>query len=318
MDLKSPVIVGSSELSTSLGNIEKMEKSGAGAVILKSILEEEIFCSAEMKSSNMGFYGVSGRNYDYVKEHLSGQSAGKYLEYIRSIKERFSIPVIASINCCAFGGWVNFVREIKDSGCDAVELNFFNLPCDMNASYDDTDRLYSDTLLTLNRITDLPMIVKIGNYFTDMAKFVQRLSMSGVSAINMFGRMPDFDIDINSRKILNQRTPGSSTDLSMTLMWTTLLSKRLQCDISASGGIYSSEDVIKLILAGAGTVQTVSCLYENGIEYIGTLNGGLLRWMEENGYNTLDDFRGQMAVETNSEAKQYARLHFIKGFANIR
>lgn len=317
LDLNSPVIVGSSDLSASLANIEKMEESGAGAVVLKSILEEEILYSAGMKSSSMGFYGVSGSNYDFVREHIPAQGTRKYLEHIRSIKERFAIPVIASVNCCAFGGWVNFVQGLKDAGCDAVELNIFNLPCDMNMSYDDVDRLYADTLLALGRIRNLPVVVKMENYFTDLAKFVQRLSMYGISAVTLFNGIPGFDIDTDGKKIINRQAPMQSGDPSLPLMWTALLSKRISCDISVSGGITTSDDVIKAMLAGAATVQTVSALYRHGIEYIGELNSEIRRWMEKNQYESLEDFRGMLAIKTNSEARQFTRIQFIKTIANI-
>ena len=320
LDLNSPVIVGSSHLSTSLENIEKMEKSGAGAVVLKSVLEEEIICSNDKNHPNGGgFYGQSGENYDYVKERFSsqGQDTDKYLEYIRTIKERFSIPVIASISCTAFGGWVNFVQDIKDAGCDAVELNFFTIPSDTSISNESVEKFYNDTLLTLNRI-GIPIMAKVGNYFTDMAKSIEHLSMTGVSAITLLSKTPYFDIDIDTKKVQQKIVLSSPSDLSLPLMWTSLLSKRISCDISATGGVCSSEDVIKLILAGATTVQVVSCLYRNGIEYIETLNKDLLCWMEKQGYNYLEDFRGTMAVENNNEAKNYPRMHYIKTFTNIR
>lgn len=318
LDLRSPIIVGSCGLSTTMPGLEKMYKSGAGAVVLKSIFEEQILF--DIKKNTASFttpYDTLGDSYDYIANHIEINSIEQHLNLIREAKANFPLPIIGSINCSNFGNWVNYAKYFQDAGCDALEINLLYLPFNVNTSHDDIQRLFTDTLLALRRTITIPIIIKTGHYFTDLAKFLQQLSWTGVSAFTLFNRATNWDIDVETKKIVHGPILGTPNDIFMPLRWTAVLSKKLSCEISASGGVYTGLDAVKLLLAGASTVQVVSTLYQNGIEHIATMNDELLQWMERNNYQSIKDFKGLMAIKQNENVSEFERIHFMKYFSEI-
>ena len=317
--LSSPIIVGSCGLSTTMSSLEKMYEAGAGAVVLKSIFEEQILFNIKKHTANYTTpYDSFGDSYDYIANHLEANSIEQYLELIRKAKANIPIPIIGSINCCNFGNWITYAKYLQDAGCDALELNLFYIPFSVNTSQDDIQRLFSNTIQALRRIVTIPIIIKVGNYFTDLAKFMQQLSWMGISAITLFNRATNWDINVDTRQIVHGPITSSPNDLFNPLRWTAILSKKIRCEISASGGVFSGNDVVKMLLAGASTVQTVSSLYQYGIEHITTMNKELSQWMERNNYQTINDFQGTMAIQNNEDASQFERIHFMKYFSEIK
>ena len=318
LNLASPIIVGSCGLSTTIGNLEKIHKAGAGAVVLKSIFEEQILFDIKRSTSTYTPYDTFGDSYDYLTNHIEANSIEQYLNLIREAKKNIpALPIIGSINCFNFGNWINYAKRLQEAGCDALELNMFYIPFNVETSTDDIDRLFSDTIHALRKIINIPIIIKTGTYFTDLAKFLQHLSWTGISAVTLFNRATNWDIDIENKKIVHGPILGTPNDIFMPLRWTSILSPKLRCQISASGGVYTGTDVVKLLLAGASTVQVVSTLYKNGIEHITTMNDELKQWMERNNYNSINDFRGSMSIKSSKNASQFERIHFMKYFSEI-
>lgn len=318
LELNSPIIAGSCGLSTTMQGLEKMYKSGAGAVVLKSIFEEQILFDIKKNTSTYtNPYDHFGDSYDYIANHIEANALERHLDLVRQAKSNFPMPIIGSINCSNFGNWVNYAKLFQDAGCDALEINMFYIPFNVNTSHDDVQRLFSDTVQALRRIIAIPILIKVGTYFTDLAKFMQQLSWTGISGITLFNRATNWDIDVDEKKIVHGPVMGSPNDLFLPLRWTAILSKKLRCDISASGGVYTGNDVVKMLLAGASTVQVVSTLYKNGIEHIATMNDELCHWMERNNYQSINEFKGSMAIMTNQDASQFERIHFMKYFSEI-
>ena len=318
LELNSPIIAGSCGLSTTMQGLEKMYKSGAGAVVLKSIFEEQILFDIKKNTASFATpYDTFGDSYDYIANHTESNSINQYLNLIREAKQNFPIPIIGSINCSHFGNWVKYAQHLQDAGCDALEINLLYLPFSVETRYEDIERMFSDILQALRRVVTIPVMVKVGHYFTDLAKFMQQLSWQGISALTLFNRTTNWDIDVDTQKIVHGPVIGNTEDIFQPLRWTAILSKKIRCEISASGGVYTGNDVVKMLLAGASTVQVVSALYKNGIEHIATMNDELCRWMERNNYQSISDFKGAMAIKTNDDASQFERIHFMKYFSEI-
>ena len=318
LDIASPVIVGSCGLSTTMQGLEKMYKAGAGAVVLKSIFEEQILFDIKKNAANYYTpYETFGDSYDYIANHIESNALEQYLNLVRDAKREFPMPIIGSINCNTFGNGVNYAKHFQDAGCDALEINLLYLPFNVNTSHDDIQRLFTDTIQSLRRIISIPLIIKVGSYFTDLAKFMQQISWTGISAVTLFNRPASWDIDVDTRQIVHGPIAGSPNDIFMPLRWTAILSKKIRCDISASGGVYTGNDVVKMLLAGADSVQVVSTLYKNGIEHIATLNNELKQWMERNNFNSISEFQGSMAIKTSQDVSQFERIHFMKYFSEI-
>lgn len=317
LEIDSPIIVGSCGLTNDINNLEKMEQAGAGAVIIKSVFEEQIIYDIKRNMSMMAPTDNYGMSYEYVAAHVSDDSLGKHFDLIKEAKKRLHIPVVGSINCYSFENWMTYTQRFQEAGCDALELNMAILPYETAMSYEDIDRLFSNIINTLRKSVNIPVSIKVSQNFTDMANFMQRLSWMNINGITMFNKALNVDIDVDKMELTHAPSLSTPEEMYNTLRWVAILSNKLRCDISASTGVHTPADVVKMLLAGAGTVQVVSSLYKNGIDYLQTLNDGLHKWMEEKGYTKLSQFRGKLAVKANDEASMFFRTQFMKHFAQI-
>lgn len=317
LKLKSPIIVGSCGLTGNLNDLLRIEQHGAGAVVLKSVFEEEIIHDIKRNTHITAPTENYGESYEYIASHVADDSLAKRFALIKEAKQRLTIPVIGSINCFSHENWLTYAKKFEECGCDALELNMAILPYETGLSSEDVDRTYNNIIQALRLSVSIPISVKVGPYFTDMAKFMQRLSWLGIQGITMFNKSMQIDIDINDLTMRSASCISSPEVFYDTLRWVAILTNKLRCPISAVGGVYSPEDTVKLLLAGAGTVQVVSCLYKNGIEYLDTLTNGLRKWMEEKGYESIDQFRGKMSVPPHDKASIAMRTQFMRYFAEI-
>ncbi len=317
LELKTPVVVGSCGLTSDIDKLVEMEAAGAGAVILKSVFEEQIIYDIKRNTHVVAPTDNYGDSYEYIAQHVADDSMGRHFSLIREAKNRLSIPVIGSINCYSYENWLTYASKFQEAGCDAIELNLAILPYETSLSSDDVERTFSQIINTLRKSITIPISIKVGTYFTDMAKQMQQLSWMGIQGVTMFNKSVEVDIDIENETLKNASYLSTPEQLYNTLRWVAILSKKMRCDISASTGVFTSDDVVKLLLAGAGTVQVVSCLYKNGIGYLRNLNDGLTAWMQRKEYDNLQQFRGKLAVQPTDKASVAMRTQFMKYFAEI-
>lgn len=317
IDLKSPIIVGSCGLTADVDKMVEMEACGAGAVVLKSVFEEQIIYDIKRNTHVVAPTDNYGDSYEYIASHVADDSLEKHFSMIREAKRRLTIPVIGSINCFSYENWLTYAVRFQEAGCDALELNMAILPYETSLSADDVERTFTQIINTLRKSISIPVSVKVGTYFTDMAKQMQQLSWMGIQGVTMFNKSVQVDIDTESESIKNASWLSAPTDIYNTLRWVAILSKKMRCDISASTGVYTSDDVVKMLLAGANTVQVVSCLYKNGVDYIKELQQGLESWMEKKGYDNVSIFRGKLSVQPTDKTSVAMRTQFMKYFAEI-
>ncbi len=317
IDLKSPIIVGSCGLTADVDKMVEMEACGAGAVVLKSVFEEQIIYDIKRNTHVVAPTDNYGDSYEYIASHVADDSLEKHFSMIREAKRRLTIPVIGSINCFSYENWLTYAVRFQEAGCDALELNMAILPYETSLSADDVERTFTQIINTLRKSISIPVSVKVGTYFTDMAKQMQQLSWMGIQGVTMFNKSVQVDIDIESESMKNASWLSAPTDIYNTLRWVAILSKKMRCDISASTGVYTSDDVVKMLLAGANTVQVVSCLYKNGVDYIKELQQGLESWMEKKGYDNVSIFRGKLSVQPTDKTSVAMRTQFMKYFAEI-
>lgn len=317
LELKSPVIVGSCGLTADVEKMVGMEQAGAGAVVLKSVFEEQIIYDIKRNTHIVAPIDNYGDSYEYIAQHVADDSLNKHFQMIREAKQRLTIPVIGSINCFSYENWITYAKKFQEAGCDALELNMAILPYETSLSADDVERTFTQIINTLKKSITIPISIKVGTYFTDMAKQMQQLSWMGIQGVTMFNKSVQVDIDIENESLRNASYLSTADEMYNTLRWVALLSKKMRCDISASTGVYTADDVVKMLLAGANSVQVVSCLYRNGIDTLRQLNDGLRQWMQKKGYDSIDQFRGKLAVQPNDKASVAMRTQFMKYFAEI-
>lgn len=315
LELSSPIIAGSCGLTSDIKKLQEIEIAGAGAVVLKSIFEEQI--NMEVSRS------VGDNSYpeetDYIQNYIRANTIQQYIDLVKLAKERLKIPVIASINCLRNGEWISFARELEHAGADAIELNAFILPLDEFKESSEIENIYYEIVKQVKAQVKIPLIMKIGNYFTNLPMFVSKLKALGADAVTLFNRFYEPDIDIERMTIGVASVFSLPTDLRQSLRWTGILAgEDKQLQISSSTGVHSGEAVVKLLLAGATTVQVCSALYEQGIPAIRTMNYFVSSWMQKKSFRKIEDFRGKLSYSDAGHADRYERAQFMKYFSDRR
>ena len=314
LTLKNPFIAASSGLTNSLSKIKELDKAGIGAVVLKSLFEEQIENHTE-KLTQISDYPEAA---DYINAYIQMNHVEKYLDLIRSVKAECTIPVVASINCYKLTRWTDFAKSIEAAGADAIELNVFLLNA---GEYGDTylEDSYISIVKQLKKTVKIPVVVKMAKNMGNLPGLVGKLKALGTDGIVLFNRFYQLDIDINKMEITAGTVFSNPADFHETLRWTAIVSGRVkEIDILCSTGVHSWEDTIKGILAGASGVQLCSVLYEQGMEVIGNMITCVEEWMEQNNYEQISDFKGKLNYANIASPSLYERVQFMKYFSNYQ
>ena len=317
LSLRSPLIIGSSGLTRSIDNLKQMEAKGAGAVVLKSLFEEQIKYEVRKVFSYDDMVGAYTEADDYIRNYARTHALDEYLTLIREAKKAISIPVIASINCVSAEEWTSFAKNIQQAGADALELNIFVIPTDVDKEAADYEKLYFDIFEKVKKEISIPIALKISSHFSGLANFVKKLSWSGVKGIVLFNRFFNPDIDIEKQRMSASSIYSTPDEISTSLRWIGILAGRVQTDLCASTGVHDGKGVVKQLLAGAKAVQVCSTLYKNGLGQLDIINKELIQWMEKNNYSKISDFEGKMSFKKGESPAAFQRVQFMKHFAGI-
>lgn len=310
LQLRNPIIVASSGLTRSLEKVKECEAAGAGAVVLKSLFEE-VLIEKDFGMRDSIIDHAEAYDYYFARlERLYG--AQDYTDMIRKIKAECTIPVIASINCVSADWWPDFAIQLEGAGADALELNVFTTATDLTMDSNKLEELYFQILRTVKMKVKIPVALKIGPWFSALPHLAVEFAHRELDGLVLFNRFTQPDIDINEMKLKTSFSFSSNDEVHLPLKWTALMSHYLPCDICATTGVKSAEDVIKLLLAGASAVQVASVLYQNGLGTIGEMVSGLEKWMTEKGFENIADFKGKLSFHTAASASHYLRAQFME------
>ena len=314
LELRNPIIVSSSGLTNSVDKIKKLDKSGAGAIVIKSIFEEQI----NHETSSLLRHNDYPEAGDYILNYAKSNTIESYLDLIKDAKEQVSIPIIASINCVSTDDWISFAKTLEEAGADAVELNIHIVVADKELKPDDIEQKYFNILKEVKKNLKIPIAVKIGNHFSNLSYFVNRLYAYGARGVVLFNRFYEPDIDIESMQFTSSEVFSTPADIRHSLRWVGMLSDLIDTvDISASTGVHDAGGAIKMLLAGARTVQVCSTLYKNGVEELKKITSGIEEWMDKKGYESVNDIRGLMSYKEISNPSVYERAQFMKYFSSV-
>lgn len=321
LTLRNPLVVGSSGLTDSVDKILELEKNGAGAVVLKSLFEEQIALEADFKlreaEKNDMIYSDFSETLDYIDSHVKDKELTHYFNLLEEVKSKSDIPVIASINAITNSEWTGFAKQIESAGADALELNIFVMPFSFDRESDENEAIYYSVLRKVKETVNIPVAVKISPYFSNLGKVIYNLENNGADSIVLFNKFSSPDIDIQKQKLIHADVFSQPTDIYNTLRWISLAANRLQIDLAASTGIHDGEAVIKQLLAGATVTQMASTIYKNGPEVLTKILNFMHEWMEEKGYNYIDQFRGNLSMSAAENPEIYERVQFMKYFSEI-
>lgn len=314
IELRNPVIVSSSGLTNTVAKIKKLEENNAGAVVLKSIFEEQI----NHETSSLLQHNDYPEAGDYILNYSKNNTIEAYLNLVKEAKLAVEIPIIASVNCVSTDDWVSFAKQIEEAGADAIELNIHIVIADLELTSAEVEQKYYNIITQVKKNVNIPIAVKIGNNFTNLAYFVNQLYAYGASGVVLFNRFYEPDIDIDSLQFSNSEVFSSPTDIRHSLRWVGMLSDVVKnIHISASTGIHDSEAAIKMLLAGATTVQVCSTLYQNGINELNNIVEGIDEWLEENAYESVEYICKLMSYKKIKNPAVYERAQFMKYFSSL-
>lgn len=322
LTLRNPIVIASSGLTHNVDDILKLEQNGAAAVVLKSIFEEQILLEADHKLKKAAaddmIYSDYSETLDYIDQHIKEKELSGYIELIRELKRKASIPIIASVNCVTAVEWTAFARQIEQAGADALELNIFVMPFNFDKACNDNEQVYYDILRKVKSQISIPVAVKISPYFANLGSVIMKLEAHGADGIVLFNRFSSPDIDINSLKITSADVLSQPNEMANSLRWMAIMAKRIKANLAASTGIHDGEAVIKQLLAGATVTQMASAIYKNGPEHITGVLNFLHEWMEGRGYNYVDQFRGLLSQSATDKPEVYERMQFMRYFSEIK
>lgn len=314
LELDNPIIIGSSELCNTVEHVINMEKAGAGAVVIKSLFEEQILMDIDAERTN----NMTG-SYDHIENHvgyyLKKHSIDKHLKLVKDAKEAVNIPVIGSINCVSSSEWMDYAKKFEEAGADALEINLFIMPANGDMSGEEIEKIYMDIATKLPAKLNIPVSLKLSSYFSGMANFFIKLSKTDIKGLVLFNKFYNPAIDIDAEKLISRTVYSKAEDNSHTLRWTGILSGKVDCDIAASIGIHTAKDVISNLLVGANAVQMVSSIFINGESQIAKVKKELSTWMDKKGYDNISDFRGNLSQSSQKNPMLFERSQFMKYFA---
>lgn len=303
LPLRNPLIVGSCGLTGNLAGIQQVAAHGAGAIVLKSIFEEELDARQIGGSEDPV-------KFDYQHQAARDQLLGEYFRLLADAKQEIDIPVIASINCVSDFEWPAWAEQLADAGADALELNVFPSPMDAQRTADAYEQEHLALAKKVKARLSIPVAMKICPYFSNMAAVIHRLSLTGIDGLVLFNRFLFPDIDIENFKVHSAPMLSRGNEYGHALRWTAFMSGRINSEICASTGVHSGETFIKFLLAGAQTVQVVSALYHREPEYLMTFLKELEFWMERHGFESIEAFRGKMAEPHNNGHSVFERAQY--------
>lgn len=333
LKLRNPIIAGSSGLTNSIRELKEIADHGAGAVVLKSIFEEQIRYETDtllskqdsaMDPMQKGLGNIMDtRPYDfaealdYIRNYAREHTLNEYLNFITEAKKAIDIPVIASINCVTPYDWHYFARRIQSAGADALELNIYILPSNPARSGPDNEKVVFEVAEAIRKMVSIPVSVKVSYYYSGLARTMIELSNTGIKGLVLFNRPFHPDININTLEVTNEHLFSDANEYSHTLRWMAILAGRVGCDLVASTGIHNYEAAVKQLLAGATAVQVVSTLYKHGITQISQVVKGMEGWMNEKGFKSVADFRGKLSQVNVVNPAEFERVQFMKLYSKI-
>lgn len=313
LELSHPILPGASPLVDDLDMVRRLEDAGAPAIVMHSLFEEQAVGDpiplAEFLDETAESFADAYGGLPSEEEFRLGPD--QYLEQLERIKRAVQVPVIASLNGSTLGYWLEAARWLEDAGADALELNVYRLATDPTRSAEELECEVADMVQAVVSSVALPVAVKLGPYYTSVAHFARRLVDAGASGLVLFNRFCQPDLDVVKLEVASQLELSQPGDLRLRLHWIAILAGRLDTDLALSGGVFESVDVVKGLMAGATVVETVSYLLERGPEGLATLRQGLERFMEEQGYASVEELRGLLSLERCADPFAYERANYV-------
>ncbi len=314
IELKNPFVVGASPMTNSMDRVKRLEDSGASALVMHSLFEEQIIHEADIAGFGDHRLGnLLAENQDVfptAKDFPTNSEA--YLALIQQIKSTTDLPVFASLNGVSEGVWIEYARLIEEAGADALELNLYSLPTDNDDSSEFVEKRLVEIVDVTRNSVSIPISVKISPHYTSICNFAQRLEYAGANGLVVFNQLFQPDIDFKRRKLVPKLQYSNEVDFLERLRWVSILHNRLKMDIAVSGGVQTGEDAFKAILCGADVIQTVSPLLRNGVKVLKTMLEDFTALCESAEEGSLDELRGSLGELLEPDPSAIERASYLR------
>jgi dihydroorotate dehydrogenase (fumarate) len=312
IELDNPIILGASNMAVHIDNLKKVEESGAAAIVYKSIFEEQIQLESLQMDEKLAEFNDVHAEMLTVHPHVEHAGPDEHLLNIRKAKESLSIPLIASLNAINNDTWIKYARLLSETGVDGIELNFYQVPSDFNKDAKDIEDGQINIVKEIMKNVSIPVSVKLSSDYSNTLSFIKKLDQVGVKAFVLFNTFFQPDIDIVSEKHIKSYNLSNEGDYRKSLRYAGLLFENIKADVCSSHGVFTSADVIKLILSGSSCVQMVSAIYKNGLTQINTIKKELEDWMNVKNYKSIEEFRGKLSKnKLGNDPYVYKRAQYV-------
>jgi dihydroorotate dehydrogenase (fumarate) len=316
LTLSNPIVAGSSDLTSNVDSIKRIEEAGAGAIVLKSLFEEQIqlerYKLEEDLEAGNDLYGEMAT----IFPKLQHAGAKEHLMWVKKARDAVKIPVIASLNAVTRATWVEYARQLADQGVDALEMNFFATPRDFDVAGGSVEDEQLQIVREVRAAVKVPLAVKLSVFYSNPLNFIGRLDREGAGGFVLFNRFFQPDINTETESITQPFNFSIQADNRLPLRFAGLLHGKIKADVCASTGIVSGADVVKMILAGASSVQVVTGLYRQGVKSIRSMLDEVGRWMDARGYASVEAFRGKLSAKNAKDPWAYTRAQYAKMLLN--
>lgn len=310
--LDSPLVVAASSISNYIDRIEMAEKAGAGALVIRSLFEEQIMFDALQMDDALSVGSESfPEALSYFPEIKHGE-AEEHLMWIKKTRQKVKMPLIGSLNAVSPGAWLKYAKQLEETGINALELNVYAVATNPDKTSTDIENELYEIVKTVKEAVSIPVSVKLSPFYTSPLNVARKLGQIGVDGLVLFNRFLQPDIDPLSESLKSEMVYSTPDEIKVPLRHIALLYGRISSDLAITSGVHSGLDAVKAILAGANAVQTASALLMNGIPYLSTMLRELEGWMDEKGYQTLDDFRGKLSQKDTDDPFVFERAQYVK------
>ena len=321
MKLRSPLVMSASQaLSEEVDNVRRAEDAGAAAVVLYSLFEEQLRMEARELDHHMTAGTESfAESLTYFPEpsefHLGPEG---YLKHIQEAKKAVKIPVIASLNGTSLGGWTGFAKQMEQAGADALELNVYFIPTDMNMTGAEVEQTYIDILKAVKSAVTIPVAIKLSPFFSNLANMALRLDDAGADALVLCNRFYQPDIDLETLEVKPQVLLSTPQAIRIPLRWIAILCGRIQAGLAATSGIHTGQDVVKMLMVGASVTMLCSVLLQRGIDHIRVVEQELAQWMEKNEYESVRQMQGSMCQYLCPNPSAFERAQYMRALTSYK
>ena len=319
LKLRTPLVVAASPLSEEIDAVEQLEQAGASAIVLYSLFEEQLHQDNAELAQNLdqGTFSTPEALTYFPEQEEFRLGPDEYLKHIARVKEAVDIPIIASLNGSSAGGWTAYAQAIQQAGADALELNIYSIPTDMDATSLQVEQNYLDILKAVRSVIHIPLAVKLSPFFTNFANMSKRLDLAGANGLVLFNRFYQPDIDLESLEVKPNILLSTPMAMRVPLRWIALLYGKLRASLAATSGIHRATDVLKMLMAGADATMLCSALIRHGPRQISVIERDLVAWMEEHEYGSVAQLKGSMRQRNCAEPSAFERAQYMRAISQF-